>query len=172
MVEFALVAPVLLLMIFGIIDLGRIMYFYVTLKQATAEGARVAIAAGTPSGSAYPSDADVELAVTNHAISTQLANPCNNGPITSAAPPANTGYIFITEPNPPTTVETSPPANAPGGEPTASASGACSAVNPATNNAALQVTIKYNFVPMTPLIQSITGNQIILTASSTYRTEY
>ena|SRR5688500_6986644 len=42
MVEFALIIPIFLLMIFGIIDLGRAVYAYSTLNNAAREGARVA----------------------------------------------------------------------------------------------------------------------------------
>src|SRR5207245_483927 len=108
------------------------------------------------------------------AIAVYLANPCKNGPITSVLPPANQGYIYITEPSPPATIETTQPLpmNAPGGENSAAASGGCSATNPAANNVALQVTIVYNFVPMTPLLQQVTANQIKLKAAVVYRTEY
>lgn len=43
MVEFALVIPIFLLMIFGILDLGRAVYAYSTLNNAAREGARVAL---------------------------------------------------------------------------------------------------------------------------------
>ncbi len=43
--EFALIAPVILLLTFGIIDFGRGLYFYITLQQAANEGARVAVRA-------------------------------------------------------------------------------------------------------------------------------
>lgn len=42
MVEFALVIPIFLLLIFGILDLGRAVYAYSTLNNAAREGARVA----------------------------------------------------------------------------------------------------------------------------------
>ena len=45
--EFALIAPVLLLLTFGIIDFGRGLYFYITLQQAANEGARVAVLPNT-----------------------------------------------------------------------------------------------------------------------------
>ena len=48
----------------------------------------------------------------------------------------------------------------------------CSATNPAHDHAALQVTIRYNFVPFTPLIQQITANHIVISAAATYATEY
>ena len=46
-VEFALLLPVLLLLVFGIIDFGRALNAQVTLTQAAREGARMA-ALGEP----------------------------------------------------------------------------------------------------------------------------
>ena len=43
MVEFALVAPLLLVFLFGIVDFGRVIYVYVTINQAVNEGMRTAI---------------------------------------------------------------------------------------------------------------------------------
>ena len=42
MVEFAVVLPVLLLLVFGIIDLGRLVYAYNNLTLAVRQGARLA----------------------------------------------------------------------------------------------------------------------------------
>jgi Flp pilus assembly protein TadG len=42
-VEFALILPVFLLMVFGILDLGRAVYAYSTLNNAAREAARLAI---------------------------------------------------------------------------------------------------------------------------------
>ena len=41
-VEFALLLPLLLLLVFGLIDFGRALYAQVTLTQAAREGARLA----------------------------------------------------------------------------------------------------------------------------------
>jgi Flp pilus assembly protein TadG len=168
-VEFAIIAPVLFLLLFGIIDFGRVIYYYVTLNQAVNEGARTAIR----SSAQLPTNADVETSVKQHAVDVILANPCPNGPVTTTAPPANQGWIYITEPDPPATVETLSPSleNAPGGEMWGQSNGTCSATNPARNHAPLQVTIRYNFVPFTPLISQLTGN-IIISAAATYATEY
>jgi hypothetical protein len=59
MVEFALVAPIFFLVLFGIIEAGRFIYFYETLSHATREGARYAIVNGAntlgcPSGPPAP----------------------------------------------------------------------------------------------------------------------
>jgi Flp pilus assembly protein TadG len=42
LVEFALVLPIFILILFGLIDLGRYVYLNSTLSQAAREGARVA----------------------------------------------------------------------------------------------------------------------------------
>ena len=43
MVEFALILPIFVLVVFGILDMGRAAYTYHTLNNAAREGARVAI---------------------------------------------------------------------------------------------------------------------------------
>ena len=170
MVEFALVAPLLLLLLFGIVDFGRVIYTYVTLSQAVNEGARVAIR----DSALLPTNADVESAVKAHAVDVALANPCPNGPITAATPPANQGWIYITEPNPPVSPEALSASleNAPGGQTWGNATGSCSATNPAHDHAPIQVTIYFNFVPFTPLLRQVTANNIIIKAAATYATEY
>ncbi len=169
-VEFALIAPILLILLFGIVDFGRLIFVYATLNQAVNEGARTAIR----SSPLLPTNIDVETAVKQHAVAVSLANPCPNGPVTSTLPPANQGWIYITEPNPPSSAEPLSPSleDAPGGQMWAQISGSCSATNPAHDHAALQVTIRYNFVPITPLIQQLTANHIIISAAATYKTEY
>jgi len=169
MVEFAIVAPLLLLLIFGIVDFGRVIYVYITLNQAVNEAVRVAVR----DSPLLPTNADVEIAAKIHAVDVSLANPCPNGPVTAATPPANQGWIYITEPNPPSTVETLSPTldNAPGGQMWGFDNGTCSATNPANNHAPLQVTIRYNFVPITPFIKQFASN-IIIEAAAIYRTEY
>jgi len=169
MVEFAIVAPLLLLLIFGIVDFGRVIYVYITLNQAVNEAVRVAVR----DSPLLPTNADVETAARIHAVDVSLANPCPNGPVTAAAPPANQGWIYITEPNPPSTVESLSPTldNAPGGQMWGFDNGTCSATNPANNHAPLQVTIRYNFVPITPFIKQFASN-IIIEAAAIYRTEY
>ncbi len=56
LVEFALVLPILLIMVFGIIDFGMGIRSYISLTNATREGARFA-AVGNIAG-AYPTDCD------------------------------------------------------------------------------------------------------------------
>jgi len=58
LVEFALVAPIFFLLLFGIIEGGRFILYYETLNNATQEGARYAIVHGSrsscPSGPMEP----------------------------------------------------------------------------------------------------------------------
>jgi len=55
LVEFAIVAPLLLVLLFAVVDFGRVIYIYVTLNQAVNEGARAAIKASP----LLPTNADV-----------------------------------------------------------------------------------------------------------------
>lgn len=65
-VEFALVAPLLLLLVFGIIDYGYMLSFRQALSQGAAEGARAA--AVKPAGTATGTLEDVMRAAVNDAL--------------------------------------------------------------------------------------------------------
>jgi Flp pilus assembly protein TadG len=168
LIEFALVSPVLLLLLFGIIDIGRAVFYYDTLNHAAREGARAAVGASNQ----LPNNTTVLNAVTRQLVGAPVSEPCPQGPITSAVPPDNTAWLYVTEPNPPATVETNPPMNAPGGEYPAVSSGSCSAVNPAAGNVSLQVTLRFNLVLITPIVSQVTANRILMTSAAVYRTEY
>src|SRR5256885_9067203 len=146
LVEFAIVAPLLLVLLFAVVDFGRVIYIYVTLNQAVNEGARSAIKASP----LLPTNADVETAVRRHAVDVVLANPCPNGPITAAKPPAGQGWIFITEPNPPTTVEALSPtlAHAPGGPMGTVSTSPSRAHQPALHTTPPPRTGNYQLVPI------------------------
>jgi hypothetical protein len=55
LVEFALVLPIFLFMLFGLIDLGRFVYMHTTLSQAARESARLVTVEAYWVGSADPS---------------------------------------------------------------------------------------------------------------------
>jgi Flp pilus assembly protein TadG len=168
LIEFALVSPVLLLLLFGIIDIGRAVFYYDTVSHAAREGARVAVRASNP----LPTNTDVLNMVTSQIIGAPVSAPCPQGPVTSAVPPDNSAWLYVTQVNPPVTVEASPPPNAPGGEYSAIATGSCSAVNPAGGNQPLQVTLRFNLILITPVVAQATANRILITAAAIYRTEY
>ena len=171
--EFALMAPVLFLVLFGIVDFGRAVYYYVTISEAANEGARVAII-GEPPDYLQATNAQVLAAVNRHAIAATLGEVCTNGPIPSnPVPPANKGWIYITAYPASTSYEASPRPNAPGAEHGANPSpGVCDNVTDASGNVPLQVTIYYNFQPVTPLLQQAIGGHLVLTSWAVYRTEY
>lgn len=56
LVEFAMVMPVLVILIFGIIDFGMGLRSYISLTNATREGARFAAVGNLPG--AYPANCD------------------------------------------------------------------------------------------------------------------
>ena len=168
LIEFALVSPVLLLLLFGIVDIGRAIFYYDTLNHAAREGARTAVRASNQ----LPTNADVLNVVTAQMLGIPVTEPCPQGPVTSATPPANAAYLYVTEPNPPNTVEVTPPPNAPGGEYPAIANGGCSAVNPAGGNQQLQVTLRLNLVLITPVVAQATANHVVISAAAIFRTEY
>ena len=168
LIEFALISPVLLLLLFGVVDIGRAVFYYDTLNHAAREGARTAVRASNR----LPTNADVLATVSTQLIGAPVTEPCPQGPVTSATPPNNAAWLYVTEPSPSTTIpEPTPPANAPGGEYPALA-GSCSAVNPGSNNAPLQVTLRFNLILITPIVAQATANRIIITASAIFRTEY
>ncbi len=70
MVEFALVLPILLLLIFGIIELGRALFTYIVVVSTAREAARYGSAVGTNSaGIPYYRDcAGIRLAAENIAV--------------------------------------------------------------------------------------------------------
>ena len=85
LVEFALVAPIFFLLLFGIIDFGRYVYYVQVLNNAAREGTRYAIVHGSnslaPSGPAAagsvtvdPSGANIVTVVKSYAVGA-IQNP-------------------------------------------------------------------------------------------------
>jgi len=90
-VEFALVVPVLLLIVFGIIDFGRALNAQIALTGAAREGVRLA-ALGYP-------DAAIQAAVAAAApdlngVSTSVAASCPPGAGPSANAQVDVSYSF------------------------------------------------------------------------------
>ena len=168
LIEFALVSPVLLVLLFGIVDIGRAVFYFDTVNHAAREGARVAVRASNQ----LPTNGDVISTVTTQMIGTPVSAPCPQGPLPASSPAGNAAWVFISEPNPPSTTETTPPPNAPGGEYASPANGSCSAINPAGRNQPLQVTVRFNLILITPVIAQATANHIVITAAAIFRTEY
>jgi hypothetical protein len=67
LVEFALVAPLFFLLLLGIVEAGRFIFYYETLNSATREGARYAIVNGAntlgcPTGTPAPGSTPCDTA--------------------------------------------------------------------------------------------------------------
>jgi Flp pilus assembly protein TadG len=76
-VEFALVAPLLFLIVFGIIEFGRILNAYNQLTQLAGQGARAATVSRNPDGTAIAATSgtvdDSDCGGTTYSIQCQLA---------------------------------------------------------------------------------------------------
>lgn len=100
-VEFALVLPILLVLVFGIVDFGRLYFTQITLTDAAREGARVLALEGA-TGSGYTSAQAAADAVTRtddaltgvDSTVTVTTGTCTDGsPVTVTA---TTDFNFIT----------------------------------------------------------------------------
>ena|SRR5437868_5911246 len=165
LVEMALIAPFLLMILMMVIDCGRAVYTYTTLAAAAREGARTAIT----TGNSRPDNARVLGAVIANAIGLSLyAGACpNNTPAPSTLPNPETGVVYVG--GGPGNSAT----NAPAGQAPAAANGSCQAVVPSyAGHYPLTVTVKYNFQPLTPFGAKFFPGGIVMTVTSTMSTEY
>ena len=65
LVEFALVVPVLLLIVLGVINFGYLYGQKLSLNQAVREGARMAVVPGTDNGASVDSQGEIQTIVRN-----------------------------------------------------------------------------------------------------------
>lgn len=147
-VETALLFPVLCLLVMGSTDLGRVFYYSIEVTNAAREGARQGSSYDPIYGNTSATHAAVIAAVRAEAPDLTLVEPnpafspvnCQSGPpyADSYYPTTpNTGYVF-----------------------------ACFSVGGAENDTAtsgtagqtIRVTILYNFTPVTPVIENVSGN--------------
>lgn len=164
LVEFALVAPLLFVVLFLTIDFARLVYTYAAVSWASREAARMVsmqpeatsdcdalkVAEGTAQG--FKLQADPNSISGN----TDPNNPGSPGPVPQ--PPAGIGYIYIWP-----AVATSPP------DTNCNGTGATRAVSPTVQDVSVQV--KYTYQPMMPMISSIVPSFTITTISVVH-TEY
>lgn len=84
MVEFALILPLLILLLFGILDLGRAVYAYSTINNAAREGARWAIVDQTVADiRTEAANQGVGLGITPGAIEVTFVNNTDGSACTS-----------------------------------------------------------------------------------------
>jgi Flp pilus assembly protein TadG len=72
LVEFALVAPILFLLVFGILDFGRALNYYNDLTQLSGQAARAAIVSRNPDGTAVGT-ANADCPANAQSIQCQIA---------------------------------------------------------------------------------------------------
>ena len=100
-VEFALVLPILLVLVFGIVDFGRLYFTQITLTDAAREGARVLALEGA-SGSGYTAaqaDTDAQTRVLGAVTGVSGTVAVTTGACTTGQPvtvTATTDFSFIT----------------------------------------------------------------------------
>jgi Flp pilus assembly protein TadG len=90
-VEFALVLPLLLLLVFGIIDFGRALNAQLTLTQAAREGVRLA-ALGYPAADVQAQAQAAAPALSG--VSVTVATACQPGAGPAANAQVNVSYSF------------------------------------------------------------------------------
>ena len=163
MVEFALVAPVALIIIFLLVDFARLVYAFGAVSWATREAARVvslqpqstsdclALQTAEQTAQGFQLSADPNSIVGN----TDPNNPGSPGP-TTVIPPGK-GLIYIW------------PAVATGPNPDVTCNGSTRQVVATVQDVAVQV--KYSYQPMMPLISSFIPSFNITTISVVH-TEY
>ena len=102
LVEFCICATLMLMLVFGIVDLGRGVYAYNTIAGAAREGVRYAVVHGAKSGAPVgptANDATLTSVVQGFAIGLQTTNlsvfsSWPNGNATGAVVNVTVGYRF------------------------------------------------------------------------------
>jgi Flp pilus assembly protein TadG len=92
-VEFALVLPILLLVVFGIIDFGRAYNAQITLTQAAREGVRLA-ALGQSAGTVQTRAQNAAVPLTG--VNAVVLTPCPAGSTGDAVVQTNYTFSFVT----------------------------------------------------------------------------
>lgn len=151
LVEFALVLPVFTLTLFGLIDVGRLVYANSVLSQAAREGARVASVEAFWIGSTDASCGSVGGPVCPASVAALQAD------VTAAANRMVAGMGTISS------VYLS--CDAQGSAPTGAWTGdTCASNTPDTD--VVSVRVVFTFTPITPVVAQIVGN-VTLSGSAT-----
>jgi Flp pilus assembly protein TadG len=158
LVEFALVAPIFLLVMFSAIDVCRLLYAYTAISSAARDGARTASLTGSLFsdcqiitevelvGQGFP----VKMDPNSVAGDSDPNNP--SGPLQPTTPPANVGYAYIW----PAVATANPPESN-------CNSSQQRAISPTVKHVAVE--IQYRFTPLLPLWSGIGTNIIVKTIS-------
>lgn len=174
MVEFALLAPVLFLILFGIVDLGRAVFYANELTNASREGARIAILASNPCNTkvANPAGDCSKSSGTGVDVCSAVENEANLIPTgswtcgekTAAVPPctvgcaanANLAYVEVDSLASCTTTPSSTSSNTP---------------RSAGHNA-IKVTTTYYFRPLTGVVGVFFPSNYYISSTTCARQEW
>ncbi|MDA8394020.1 MAG: pilus assembly protein [Candidatus Dormibacteraeota bacterium] len=170
-VEFALVAPLLFLLLFGIVDFGRAMFYQNEVTNAAREGARIAILASNPCNTVYgnpagnctsdatPAGPSVCSAIEGSA--TLISNwSCSERGVLPTSPRPGWAYVEVDQ-------APSPSATCPG-----AVGGTAVATPRSAGNLLITVTIRYYFRPITPIVGALFPSSFYLSSSVCARDEY
>lgn len=171
MIELALLAPMIFLLLIFVFDLARAAATWAALSEAVREGSResVTIGQGT-SATDYAILGNTQMYGVNLSLSpvTGCVHGHSSGTVTPPPTIGNTGYIYILS-----TVAGQPNAPSGGAGFAETVSGGCNAINAAGYGTyPLKVVIVYNFQPFTPFASQFMAGGITMTASSTMSTEF
>lgn len=158
LVEFALISPIFLLVMFGAIDISRLLYTYSAISSAARDGARTASLS-----SALFSDCQIiqEVKLVGQGFPVQMdpnsvagnSDPNNpSGSLQPTTPPPNVGYAYIW----PAVATSDPPDSN-------CSSSQQRAISPTVKHVAVE--IQYHFTPLLPLWSGLAPNLIVKTIS-------
>ena len=166
MVEFSLVAPILFLLMFLLIDFGRLVYTYAAISWSAREAARIVSLqpqAASDCAALHTAESTAQGFNLSADPNSVLGNSDPNSTSTPNAvqtPPAGQGYIYIWP-----AVASSPP----DAGTNCSGNGQARAVAQSVQDVAVQV--KYRWLPLMPLISSLVP-AVTITTISVVHTEY
>ncbi len=197
MVEFALVAPLAFILLFGLLDVARAVFYYNTMSNAAREGAREAILSYNQSSNTGPNPAPpppTDLIGVDPAVSRAGAGVLNFAFLSGTAdgkspacgsannqPDPNQGCVWVFEVGTGGTCTgpaTATPANAvdtgpnPGGTSPDQYSQCDFTPLKAGGHHDVVVEVEFRFAPYTPIISNLMGNGINFWAKSEMRSEY
>src|SRR5436309_1911957 len=165
MIEMAMLAPMIFMLLIFVFDLARAAATWAAISEAAREGSRNSVLIGT--GTAATDNSIVgstKLFGVNLSINSVAG--CIHG---NAPAAANTGYIYIIPGGTPSA--TTP--NAPQGQGAEANNAGCNpAVVAGLGTYPIKIVIAYNFQPFTPFASQFMPGGITMTASSTMNTEF
>jgi Flp pilus assembly protein TadG len=176
MVEFALVAPLVILAVFMTIDLGRLIYTYNAISSAAVEGARIialkpqqysdclAIQHIEQVGQAFP----LKMDPNSYNSGTVNTDPNKStAPAGPGAPPAGVGWVYIW----PAAANATPADGTTAGKPNCAGNTTPRSL-PNSGVRDVAVEIQYKFQPLTPIVSNLLTGGITIKTVSIVQTEY